>query len=349
MVEAGTEQHTVPTVLEPRFYARVDIDLDVDLEFGATRLRGKSVNVSEGGVAVRVDSPPADVEAVVVSFDVPGADVRVRADGRLVRARLSSGTTTELAIQFELSDEQAAAVRALVAERAGIAWEPVGATLPREVALRFIPMIRRIARGLAKRLPPQVAVDDLVGAAFVALVELHREHASTPLEEFERLASTRLRYAMLDQLRDADPLSRRMRKKAKEVERTRTKLESSVGRPVSRAELAKASGTSEAAIAEVEALAASGAAESWAGAYELEIPDSSAAGPEEEAGRAQSLDQLRTALGALPPRHRKVLELYYGEELTLRQIGNVLGVTEARISQLVADAVKKLRTTVTVE
>ena len=80
-------------------------------------------------------------------------------------------------------------------------------------------------------------------------------------------------------------------------------------------------------------------------AHEIDIPDREGDGPEETASRAEGLERLRTALDALPPRHRKVLELYYGDDLTLRQIGNLLGVTEARISQLVGDAVKKLRVT----
>jgi RNA polymerase sigma factor for flagellar operon FliA len=79
--------------------------------------------------------------------------------------------------------------------------------------------------------------------------------------------------------------------------------------------------------------------------HEIDVPDREGDGPEENASRAESIDRLRLALGALPPRHRKVLELYYGDDLTLREIGNLLGVTEARISQLVSDAVKKLRLT----
>lgn len=339
----------VPHVLEPRFYARADIELDVEVELGAVRLAGKSVNLSEGGLAVRVAGGPSDARQVVVAFRLPGAAVQIRTEGIVVRARSITEAERELAIEFELSDEQVAEVRALVAQRAGIAWEAEGSALSREVALRFIPIIRRLARGLAKRLPPEVAVDDLVGAGFVALVELHGAHPSTPPDQFEGLAVTRLRYAMLDQLRDADPLSRRMRTKAKQMERVRAELENDMGRPVTRGEVAEASGISEAAIGEVEAVAATSAAEAWGGAYELEIPDSTAMGPEEKAGRSQALDQLRTALDALPPRHRRVLELYYGEELTLRQIGNVLGVTEARISQLVTGAVKKLRTTVAIE
>lgn len=349
VVQVSMQGNGAPSVLEPRFYARADIELDVEVEVGGARLLGKSVNLSEGGLAVRVQGGPPDLGGVVVAFRLPGAVRQIRAEGSVVRAWSVTETERELAVQFELTDEQVAEVRALVAQRAGIAWEPEGSALSREVALRFIPIIRRLARGLAKRLPPQVAVDDLVGAAFVALVELHRAHPSTPADEFERLAVTRLRYAMLDQLRDADPLSRRMRKKAREVERVRAELESKLGGPVTRGQIAEASGTTEAAIAEVEALAATSAAEAWGGAYELEIPDSSAVGPEEQAGRAQAVDQLRTALGALPPRHRQVLELYYGEELTLRQIGNVLGVTEARISQLVTGAVKQLRASVVVE
>ncbi|HTJ82947.1 MAG TPA: sigma-70 family RNA polymerase sigma factor [Polyangiaceae bacterium] len=343
MVGAGNERHTPPAVLEPRFYSRVELDVAVRITHAGGTVDGRSVNISEGGIAVLVSEGVRGLERISVAFELPTGGETIRADGRVVRVGAPRDGRCELAISFELSDVDAAAVRDLVVTRGGIAWEPVGSALPRELALRFIPFFRRAAFGLAKRLPPDTAVDDLVGAAFVALVELHRQHSGCTVEELEALAMPRLRYAMLDQLRDSDPLSRRMRRKAKEVGRTRSRLENTLGRPVTRGEIAAAAGQSEAAVAEAESLASSGSSASWSSVDDVDIPDPHGAGPEVLASRAQSLAQLRTALDALPPRHRKVLDLYYGEELTLRQIGNILGVTEARISQLVSDAVKKLR------
>ncbi len=78
---------------------------------------------------------------------------------------------------------------------------------------------------------------------------------------------------------------------------------------------------------------------------EAEIADRESMGPEERLSKTESLERLRGALGSLPPRLKNVLELHFGEGLTLRQIGGMLGVTEARISQLVGDAVKRLKVT----
>lgn len=345
MVAAADNMLTTPVVLEPRYFARVDLEVDVVVEYDEARHRGRSVNISEGGIAVRAASGPAKESSVGVTFRVPGEDAPIHAVGRVVRSVTLSDGMAEFAISFELGDVDAAVVRRVVAEHGDVAWEPSDAAIPREVALRFIPLIRRIARGFARRLPPDVAVDDLVGSAFVALVETYRQHAGTSTEELERIALPRVRYAMLDELREGDPLSRRMRRKATAIGKARSRLEGSLSRTPTRAELASETGMTEAAVAEAERVASSGASSAHASVHELELADHEEEGPDEAASRAQSLERLRTALDALPPRHKKILELYYGEDLTLRQIGNLLGVTEARISQLVSDAVKKLRHT----
>lgn len=214
------------------------------------------------------------------------------------------------------------------------------ARIPADVAARFVPIIRRLARSFAQRLPSQVSADDLIGAGSVALVELYRRMGHLPEEEFERAAVARVRGAMLDELRGADPLTRRMRQRERQIAQAGRHLEHQLGRWPTSVEIASHLKLSnEAYAASVRVSHAS----QVTSLEEGEVADRDALGPEDALNRTQSLERLRDAMGTLPPRLKKVLELHFGEGMTLRQIGTIFGVTEARISQLVGDAVKRLK------
>jgi RNA polymerase sigma factor for flagellar operon FliA len=265
--------------------------------------------------------------------------------GAVVRSeRLSSDF--RVALEWtHLSRGAVSKIRDLVEDADAMAWESSDRTLPRELAVRFVPRIRRLAWTIAKRvrMPAHLCVDDLVGAGFVALIELHRRYPEAEFEELERTGTARLRGAMLDELRAADPLSRRMRQRQRRIDGARTDLNRELGRTPTDTELRARTGLSLKAIG--EAVLANGAAiRSFADEDDCgELADAAMTEPEALYARRQEIERIRTALDVLPPRLKKVLELYYGDELTLREIGNVLGVTEARISQLLSSAVKKVR------
>jgi RNA polymerase sigma factor for flagellar operon FliA len=136
-----------------------------------------------------------------------------------------------------------------------------------------------------------------------------------------------------------------MRTKTKRVEQTRHELEASLGRHATRAEIAQAAQMTAQAVEDAEGMAHSSSAGAHASLAELDLPDQSAQSPEDDVAHTESIARVRVALDALPPRHRRILELHYGEQLTLREIGNLIGVTEARISQLMANAVQRLKDT----
>lgn len=224
-------------------------------------------------------------------------------------------------------------------------WD--GRTLqPSELAAHVMPLIRRQARALAQRLPPHVAIDDLVSAGTVALAELLRKTSSMPLAEFERLATSRARYAMLDELRALDPVSRRLRQRARKIGQVSTELAGRLGRRPSEDGIANAIGINVDSCRAALALAHSSATCSIDGDNGLEVADDSK-NPEEELGRTQRAGIVRDAMANLTARQRNILELYFGEEKTLRQIGDILGVTEARVSQILGESVRKLRETCT--
>jgi RNA polymerase sigma factor for flagellar operon FliA len=222
--------------------------------------------------------------------------------------------------------------------------------LPREVALRYIPIIRRAALRLARRLPPGVCVDDLVGVGFVALVQVFRRADTSRPTELDALVDQRVRGAMIDELRARDPLSRDARALAKRVAAGRHALGQRLGREPTHEELAAALGleldelhTANARVhagpsRSLEALAEADAA--------FDVPDAAAEPVDELCALHEDASALALAVSALPPRLRQILELYYGADLRLRDIGATLGVSESRVSQLHAEAIARLRASV---
>lgn len=217
------------------------------------------------------------------------------------------------------------------------------ATPPADLVRAMLPLVRRIAASFSARLSASMSVDDLVSAGLLALVELQRRHADLPFEDLERLAAARLRGAMLDEMRQADPLSRRLRRRARQVEQASALFEARHGRAPSDAEIGGHLGISATSCSDARVLARRVAVQAH------DVDQEAVAGPvggdpETRAHRGERLARFQAAVGHLPARQQQVVELYFGEDLTLRQIGQKFGVTEARISQILSGAVKELRT-----
>ena len=207
----------------------------------------------------------------------------------------------------------------------------------------MLPLVKRIAATFATRLPPTISIEDLVSAGFLALVEMHKRNHDLSPQDLERLASPRLRGAMLDEMRQADPLSRRIRRRARQVVEVIQAYESRHGRRPTEQEVAAQLGVTPEAAAHASALAR-GSATTVSDAERIaELPDHRADDPESNAQRGERFARFESAVGLLPQRQRQIVELYFGYDLTLRQIGEKFGVTEARISQLLSVAVKELR------
>lgn len=217
---------------------------------------------------------------------------------------------------------------------------------------KYLPIVRRTAMRMARRLPGHISVADLTGYAWVGLLEAFRR-ASPDMqdEEFEAYALYRIRGAMLDHLRSMDPQTRSLRSMSRRVTRAIADLSSKLGRAPEENEIADAlQMTSEkyrATLLELDR----------AGMTRLELIDfdkldgnqSNVELPEETAGRRELGGAVADAITKLPERLQQVLALYYTEECTLREIGAILDVSESRVCQLHTEAIHRLRAAIGAE
>jgi RNA polymerase sigma factor for flagellar operon FliA len=210
-----------------------------------------------------------------------------------------------------------------------------------EVARRYLPMVRRIAMRTVRTLPAGIAFDDILGAGWLGLSEaLHRRQPSMPENEFEAYASHRVRGAILDYLRDLDPLSRKLRQASRNISRAAADLVGRLGRYPTEEELAVELGL------ELEQYQSLLAEISRAGHARFELSDNEASAnpsPEAEASLRELAEQVSRAVDELPERLRMILGLYYQEGCSLREIGEILGVTESRVCQLHSEAIHLIR------
>ena len=208
---------------------------------------------------------------------------------------------------------------------------------------RYTPLVRRIAMKTVRSLPSSVTLDDLLSAGWIGLAEaLQRRTSGMDEEQFEAYASHRVQGAILDYLRSLDPLSRKLRGASRRISDTTAELASKLGRAAEEEEIAAELGLSletyhqllmqiaEAGLARLELTENSG----WA-------PEQSS--PESLASEHELVDQVAAAVDELPERLRTVLGLYYQEDCSFREIGEVLGVTESRACQLHTEAVHRIR------
>jgi RNA polymerase sigma factor for flagellar operon FliA len=219
-------------------------------------------------------------------------------------------------------------------------------TLTREDYERFLPLVRRIAMRLARRVPSHISIGDLISSGWVGLVEaFSRSNPDMPNEEFEAYASHRVRGAMLDYLRGLDPATRQARNASRRVSRSISQLTRALGRPPEEEEIADALGLAVDAYRDLLTQIAS------AGMSRLElvdldqidaVPDKSEA-PDDRAEQRLLAEHVAGAIERLPLRLQQVLALYYQEDCTLREIGAVLQVSESRVCQLHAEAMHRLR------
>jgi len=221
-------------------------------------------------------------------------------------------------------------------------------TMDRSAYERFLPLVRRTAMRLARRVPSNITVADLVGYGWIGLMEaFQRSSPNMPDEEFEAYALYRVRGAMLDYLRSLDPTTRDLRRASRRVTRAIRELSSRLGREPEEEEIARSLSLDIGAFRELlEKIAAGGMAR-------LELLDlddmdvtSNDQTVDDEVSKRRLADAVVIAMETLPPKLIQVLALYYQEGCTLKQIGAVLGLTESRASQLHTEAIHRLRAAV---
>jgi RNA polymerase sigma factor FliA len=217
-------------------------------------------------------------------------------------------------------------------------------SVDRQLYERYLPVVRRIAMKLVRRLPSQITMDDLIGAGWVGMVEALRRRDSIPTEEqFESYAAHRVRGAILDYLRSLDPMTRKMRGASRQITAAIKTFTARVGRSPAEEEIAGELGI------ELEGYRVLLHQVAQADPTRVELTDFSSprsgsdTAPDIMAQRHELADRIAGAVERMPERLQLILSLYYQEECSFREVGEVLGVTEARICQLHAEAIHRIR------
>jgi len=209
-------------------------------------------------------------------------------------------------------------------------------------------LVRRIAYHLMARLPASVEVGDLIQSGMIGLIEAARNYAPARAANFETYAGIRIRGAMLDELRKSDWTPRSVHRKFREVCDAIRQIEAETGGDADEAAVARRLNISLDEYHAVLADAASCRVLSLSGASDeesegIDVADENDAGPAGALESGLMREALIAAIGHLPEREQLVMSLYYERELNLKEIGEVLGVSESRVCQIHAQALVRLR------
>jgi RNA polymerase sigma factor for flagellar operon FliA len=215
-----------------------------------------------------------------------------------------------------------------------------------DLIVLHVPLVGHIVRETMARVPSHVDRDDLGSAGLAALVQAARSFDAARGVPFNRYASTRIRGAILDELRSIDWASRSVRRRARELDATRSQLATVLGRSATPAEVAQASGMSTDEIAANQEDVARAQVLSLHASEDDSLGESlvsSSPTPEAILEHRERLTYMTEAIAELPERLRHVVEQYFLAERPMAEIAATLGVTESRVSQLRAEALVLLR------
>ena len=215
-----------------------------------------------------------------------------------------------------------------------------------ELITRHIPVVSHIVRETMGRVPSHVDRDDLTSAGLAALVQASKSFDAERGVPFALYAATRVRGAILDELRGIDWASRSVRRRARDLDATRAQLSGILGRTPSTQEVAVAAGMTLAEIAQNDEDIARAQVLSLQGAQDASLDDvlpSAGPSPEQLVEHRERLTYLVEAVAELPDRLRIVISDYFLSERPMAEIAAELGVTESRVSQMRAEALVLLR------
>lgn len=232
--------------------------------------------------------------------------------------------------------------------RAALLYRDETREAPDVLVERHAGLVKRIAVHLAGRLPPSVQVGDLIQAGLMGLLDAARHYEPSQGASFETYAGIRVRGAMLDEIRRNDWAPRAVRRRAREAAAAAMRVEARVLREAQDTEVATELGIS---LSEYHAILQDSAASRLTsldgGDEDDDSPGDHVAARDGDPVKAMTDADLRGELARgiaeLPERERMVMSLYYDDELNLKEIGAVLGVTESRVCQLHRQAVLRLR------
>ena len=223
-----------------------------------------------------------------------------------------------------------------------------------EVIKEYAPMIKYVANRIALRLPPHIEVDDLISVGVLGLIDAISKYDSTRGAKFKTYAEFRVRGAILDELRSMDWVPRSVRQKASTMDAIVQKLQAQLGRPPEDEEIAQEMGVSmddfygainqtrSMPLLSLEDLGISKDTGEQQSLLDC-LAGKSEADPQTQLRLTELKEIIAKAIDTLPEKERLMISLYYYEELTMKEIGEVLGITESRVSQIHSKAVFRLR------
>lgn len=242
-------------------------------------------------------------------------------------------------------------VAASTVETQAVASTAVTLPIREQVLVENLPLVRFVARRIHERLPQHVELDDLVSAGTVGLIDAYSKFDAKKNVQFRSYAQFRIRGAILDSLRSLDWGSRELRRQGRSVEEALQRLTQRLGRKPSETEVAA---DLDMELSEYQELLGSlknlemGSLQDSRNDESAEEELACLATPVEEdpfhlCVQSERSSHLTSALKKLPEREARVLSMYYMEEMTLKEIGLVLGLVESRVSQIRAAAIVNLR------
>jgi len=222
-----------------------------------------------------------------------------------------------------------------------------------KIIIEFAQLVKIIAQKIASRLPANIELDDLISAGVIGLMDAVDKYDPSRDNKFKTYAEFRIRGTILDELRAQDWIPRSMREKAKNVEKAFARMEQKLGRSATEQEAARDLGMNlpqfQKTLHQCRSISllsldeagffANGDRKSILGL----LRSGQKYNPLTKLESRQLKVKIADAIGELPERQRIVLSLYYYEDLNLKEIGDVLSVTESRVSQLHTQAVLRLR------
>jgi RNA polymerase sigma factor for flagellar operon FliA len=223
------------------------------------------------------------------------------------------------------------------------------------LVVAYAPLVKYVAGRMSSGLPAHVEESDLISYGLTGLISAIERFDLSREIKFETYAITRIRGAIIDELRTLDWVPRSVRARARDIERANMKLEAKFQRAPTDEEMASELGMSanefQDALLQISHSTIVALDELWnvsdSSGDQVSLldtlPDRGAPDPEAVVDQGELRDRIADAIAALPEREKLVIALYYYENLTLREIGEVLGVTESRVSQLHTKAVLRLR------
>ena len=227
---------------------------------------------------------------------------------------------------------------------------PVAQMPQHDLVIKHADLVKRIAYHLVSRMPPNVEVDDLIQAGMIGLLDAAKHYSATKGANFETYAGIRIRGAMLDEVRKSDWTPRSVHRNMREMADVVRKIENEKGHDASATDIAEGLGVS---IDEYHKLVQDAASCRLFSFDQMGSTDDESSpadharderpGPFEHIEDAGFRDAMAAAIDTLPEREKLVLSLYYDEDMNLREIGEVLEVSESRVCQIHGQALVRLR------